>query len=206
MTETSQTPATLDNELETMATRRKISETIRQVVLLEAGYKCANPTCRHVLTLELHHIVWVKDSGGNQPDNLLALCPNCHSFHTRGHIPAQAILAWKSLLTSLGNPNRAAVDLLLVLADEEERVGKETDSAKAPPPFRFTGDSLPALAPLLTSGLVEISRRFLGATIFGGAHPSFEVSLTERGRRLVAAWRAGSPEAIENALTQPSGG
>jgi hypothetical protein len=125
MTEASRTPATLDNELETMAKRRKISETIRQVVLLEAGYKCANPTCRHVLTLELHHIVWVKDNGGNQPDNLLALCPNCHSLHTTGHIPAQAILTWKSLLTSLGNPNRAAVDLLLVLADEEARVGKE---------------------------------------------------------------------------------
>jgi hypothetical protein len=189
-----------------MAKRRKISETIRQVVLLEAGYKCANPTCRHVLTLELHHIVWVKDNGGNQPDNLLALCPNCHSLHTTGHIPAQAILTWKSLLTSLGNPNRAAVDLLLVLADEEARVGKETDSAKAPPPFRFAGDALPTLAPLLTSGLVEISRRFLGANWFGGARPSFEVSLTERGRRLVAAWRAGSPEAIENALTQASGG
>lgn len=92
----------------------------------------------------VHHIIWVKDGGGNQPDNLLALCPNCHSLHTRGHIPAQAIVAWKSLLTSLGNPNRAAVDLLLLLADEQERVGKETDYVKVPPPFRFTGDSLPA--------------------------------------------------------------
>jgi hypothetical protein len=183
-----------------MPERVKIPETTRQFVLLEAGYKCANPTCRHVLTLELHHIVWVKEGGGNQSDNLLVLCPNCHSLHTQGYIPSSAILAWKSLLVSLGNPNRAAVDLLLVLSDEENRMRATPDSSAAAPPFRFTGDSLPALAPLLTSGLVEISRRFLGANIFGGAHPSFEVALTERGRRLVEAWRAGNPEGIERAL------
>ena len=62
--------------------RRHILVTKRQLVLLEAGYKCANPSCRHILTLELHHIVWVKDGGGNDLENLLALCPNCYSLHT----------------------------------------------------------------------------------------------------------------------------
>jgi len=52
-----------------MAKRTKISESTKQIVLLEAGYKCANPICRHVLTLELHHIVWVKDEGGDKPEN-----------------------------------------------------------------------------------------------------------------------------------------
>lgn len=181
--------------------RQKIPETTRQFVLLEAGYKCANPACRHVLTLELHHIVWMKDGGGSQPDNLLALCPNCHSLHTTGHIPRTAILTWKSLLVSIGNPNRAAVDLLLVLNEEEKRVKETADPNAVPPPFRFTGDSLPTLAPLLTSGLVEISRRFLGANWFGGAHPSFEIALTERGRQLVVAWKAGSTEGIQRALS-----
>ena len=90
-----------------MTKRRTIPPATRQAVLLEAGYKCANPVCRHILTLELHHIVWVKDDGANDLDNLLALCPNCHSLHTAGHIPASAILAWKSLLQSIGNPNGA---------------------------------------------------------------------------------------------------
>ena len=82
----------------------------------------------------------------------------------------QAILVWKSILTSLGNPNRGVADLLLILAEEEERVAKEPDPGKTAPPFRFTGDSLPALAPLLTSKLVEISRRFLGGdTLVAGA-------------------------------------
>lgn len=168
--------------------------------MLEAGYKCANPVCRHVLTLELHHIVWVRDGGSNDPENLLVLCPNCHSLHTYDHIPASAIVAWKSLLTALGNPNRGAVDFLLVLADEEDRIKKDADAQNPAPPFRFTGDSLPFLAPLLTSGLIQITRRLLGASLMGGAHPSFEIALTERGATLVAAWRSGNPETVRAAL------
>ena len=46
---------------------------------MEAGYKCGNPTCRNVITLELHHIEYVSDGGGDDPSNLLVLCPYCHS-------------------------------------------------------------------------------------------------------------------------------
>src|SRR5262245_29292537 len=104
-----------------MTRRTRIPDTVRNLVLLEAGYKCANRTCRHILTLELHHIIWVKDSGKNDPENLLALCPNCHSLHTQGHIPTYAIRTWKSLLLALNSTNHATADLLLLLADDEER-------------------------------------------------------------------------------------
>ena len=181
--------------------RRAIAPSVRQLVLLEAGYKCANPSCRHVLTLELHHIEWVRDGGGNDPANLLALCPNCHSLHTQAHIPAAAIAAWKGLLLSLNNPNRAVADVLLVLHDEECRVRNSSTPEQTPPPLRFTGDGLTVLAGLLTSGLVSISRRFSGVSMFGGGMPSFEVALTDSGRALVAAWRAGDPEGIRDALT-----
>lgn len=183
-----------------MSSRKRVPETTRQVVLLEAGYKCANPVCRHVLTLELHHIVWVKDGGGNEPENLLCLCPNCHALHTKGEIPTEAIDTWKSMLVALGNPNRAAVDFLLVLSDEERRLAREEEENNAPP-FRFTGDSLPTIAPLLTSGLVAIGKRYLGATAWGGAHPSFEVRLTERGRQLVDGWRTGSAAEVKRVIT-----
>jgi hypothetical protein len=161
------------------------------VVLLEAGYKCASPTCRHILTLELHHIVWVKNGGQNDPGNLLALCPNCHSLHTHGHIPAQAIQTWKSLLLALNSANHGTADLLLVLAADEARVAAAEDPAKVAPPYRFTGDGLPALAGLLTSGIIKVSSRFSGANAWGSSMPSFEVRLTEKGRRLVAAWQSG---------------
>ena len=181
--------------------RRPPARGVRDAVLLEAGFKCANPICRHILTLELHHIDWVKDGGGNVPSNLVALCPNCHSLHTAGHISRAAIEAWKSLLLSLNNPHRASADLLLVMYEEEQRVGQSASGESEPPLFRFTGDGLAILAGLLTSGLIEITRRFSGASYFaGGGMPSFEVRLTPAGRRLVAAWRGGTPAAIEEAL------
>jgi hypothetical protein len=183
------------------AQRITIPSATRQIVLLEAGYKCANPSCRHILTLELHHIVWVKDGGGNDADNLVALCPNCHSLHTAGHIPADAIRCWKNLLVSLNSPSRASADILLVLHQEEQRLAASNDETQRPPPFRFTGDGLGMLSSLLVSGLVEISRRFSGAGYFGGGMPSFEVSLTSSGRRLVEAWLTGKPEAVASALS-----
>jgi hypothetical protein len=181
--------------------RRNIPPTIRQMVLLEAGYKCASPSCRHILTLELHHIVWVKDGGGDEADNLLVLCPNCHSLHTAGHIPADAIRVWKSLLVSLNSPHRASADLLLILHQDEQRIEPCTNENGAAPAFRFTGDGLAMLSGLLVSGLIEISRRFSGLGFYGSSMPSFEVRLTDAGRRLVEAWLSGQPDAIADALS-----
>jgi len=36
--------------------RKKLPINIRVAVLTEAGYRCAIPTCRHPITLEIHHI------------------------------------------------------------------------------------------------------------------------------------------------------
>lgn len=171
--------------------RTSIPDSTRALVLLEAGYKCANPTCRHILTLELHHIVWVKEGGGNEPSNLLSLCPNCHSLHTHGHIPAQAIHTWKSLLLALNSSNHGTADLLLVLVADEARTREPVTEKRFNLPYRFTGDGLPALAGLLTSGIIEISKHFSGVNAWGSSMFSFEVQLTEKGRTLVAAWQAG---------------
>jgi 5-methylcytosine-specific restriction endonuclease McrA len=75
-----------------MATKRRpISERTRDEVLREAGYKCANPTCRNIITLQIHHMLWVKEGGKSDANNLIALCGHCHDLHTQGHIPKSAI-------------------------------------------------------------------------------------------------------------------
>ena len=185
-----------------MANRKKVSDTVRDAVLIEAGYKCANPTCRQILVVDIHHIQEVREGGGNDPDNLLALCPTCHALIHREGINRRAVRAWKGLLVSLNNVNRASADVLLTLAKEEKRFADESDGEEDPAlKFRFTGDSLGFLAGLMTSGLADISRRYFGATAFGGSMPSFEVSLTDKGRLLVDAWKDGDPEALERMLS-----
>jgi hypothetical protein len=53
------------------ADRKKIPMAVQHGLLMEAGYKCGNPTCRNVITLELHHIEYVSEGGGDEPENLL---------------------------------------------------------------------------------------------------------------------------------------
>ena len=66
--------------------RRSIPNNISIQVLTEAGYRCAVPICRNILAIDIHHLVEVSEGGGNEPGNLLALCPMCHALFHRGEI------------------------------------------------------------------------------------------------------------------------
>jgi len=146
---------------------------------------------------------WVRDGGGNNADNLIALCPNCHSLHTAGNIPAEAIMVWKGVLVSLMNPNRASADVLLALDEDERRFAESPNPANEAPRFRFHGDSLGFLSGLISAGLVRIGDRVSGVTIMGNSSPSFEVRLTETGRAFVQAWRAGNADSLREAVGYP---
>src|SRR5262245_54602352 len=99
-----------------MATRKPVPADARTLVLHECGYRCANPVCRMVLTLEIHHLEQVSDGGSNQPSNLLPLCPNCHTLHHKKIIPLSSLRAWKHLLLALNQAfDTRLVDLLLTL-------------------------------------------------------------------------------------------
>jgi len=85
---------------------------------MEAGYRCGNPACGTILTLDIHHIEAVADGGDDDASNLLPLCPNCHAQYERGIIPKEAIHHWKRMLTALNHAfDREAMDLLLFLHD-----------------------------------------------------------------------------------------
>ena len=86
-----------------------ISRKVRESVLIEAGYRCAVPTCRTILAIDIHHIVHVKAGGQDSIENLVALCPNCHALHHRGVIPSEAINQWK---LNLRVPAKEAINIL----------------------------------------------------------------------------------------------
>jgi hypothetical protein len=68
------------------------------MVLVEAGHRCAIPTCRHPTT-EIAHIVPESQSHDDSFANLIALCPKCQ----KKEIDAQSIRMYKHNLEILNS-------------------------------------------------------------------------------------------------------
>jgi hypothetical protein len=176
--------------------RKSIPSKTRHEVLQEAGYKCGNPACRNILTLQLHHIEWVKDGGGNEPENLLPLCGHCHDMHTQGHIPNSAIHHWKGILHALNYAfTKESMDLLIFLnkisADE----------------LWFSGDGLLRFSSLIASGYVEIAESHFAIGVrYGNSPPTnppssgHRVRLTDKGHNLVESWIKGDEDQLQSTL------
>ncbi len=157
--------------------RKKVPQDVRSRILHEAGYKCANPVCRTILTLDIHHLDYVADGGSNEPDNLLALCPNCHSLHHKGQIPVESLRVWKQLLASLNEAfDRRSIDLLLALDH--------------PKPLFVSGEGVLECAALIASGFVK-RRTYKNLRGIGTLMPTYSVELSERGKSFVKAWKEG---------------
>ena len=62
-----------------LQTRKTIAASIRRKVLTEARYRCAVPTCRTILAIDLHHLVRVADGGEGRGRQPTGTCPNCHA-------------------------------------------------------------------------------------------------------------------------------
>jgi hypothetical protein len=162
--------------------RKTLPLDVKRHVLHEAGYKCGNPVCRTILTLDIHHLVRVAEKGEDVPENLLALCPNCHALHHRGEIPEASIRAWKMLLLSLNEAfDRRSVDILLAL----DTVGVISGS----------GECVLECAGLIADGLVT-ANKFKTAISF-----TYWVTLSNRGRQFVKAWKDGNqPGAVASVI------
>ena len=63
-------------------TKRSVSETKKKYVASNQGWKCGN--CRQQLdhTFEIDHRIRLEYGGGNDVQNLIALCRNCHGRKT----------------------------------------------------------------------------------------------------------------------------
>jgi len=96
---------------------------IKRAVLVEAGHRCAIPTCR-ATTTEIAHIVPWAESHDNSFENLIALCPNCHTrFDQKKEIDRLAVKMYKHNLGILNNRyGEFERRLFEVLAKTGERV------------------------------------------------------------------------------------
>lgn len=83
--------------------RDNIPAGVKRAVLVEAGHRCAIPTCR-ATTTEIAHINPWSESQDNSVENLIALCPNCHTrFDQKKEIDRLSVIAYKRNLGVLNN-------------------------------------------------------------------------------------------------------
>lgn len=158
----------------------------RVLVLTEAGYRCAVPTCRTILAIDLHHIVEVSRGGGHSASNLLALCPTCHALYHRGTIKKESIRVWKQLLVALTSAfDKETLDHLLFLDTQH-------DYQEA---LRLSGDAVMQFSRLIGANLAEY---YVADT--AGNRFFYSVQLTDRGKLLLRSWKSGNVDALKAAL------
>jgi hypothetical protein len=157
--------------------RKNIPQNVAIRVLTEAGYRCAVPTCRATLAMDLHHIWQVSAGGQNDPANLIALCPYCHGLHHRGTISAEAIYVYKALLVSLSQAfDLEGIDRLLFLSN----VGST--------PLIVSGDGVLIFSRLIAAGLAKFSLHADN----NGQLVTYALKITKRGRNLIEVWKSGN--------------
>lgn len=74
--------------------RDAIPADIKRSVLVEAGHRCAIPTCRNTTT-EIAHIRPWAETKDHAFENLIALCPNCHTRYDKGEMDRKAMQMYK---------------------------------------------------------------------------------------------------------------
>lgn len=85
-----------------LGNRSSIPAGLRRKVLLEAGHRCAIPTCRFPTT-EIAHIEPYSVVQKHEYHNLIALCPNCHTRFDHGEIDRKSMLAYKRKIAFLSD-------------------------------------------------------------------------------------------------------
>ena len=63
-----------------MGDRQAIPAELERAVMLEAGYRCAVPTCRTVSPLHIEHIEDYARVQKHEFHNMIVLCANCHGM------------------------------------------------------------------------------------------------------------------------------
>lgn len=128
--------------------RQKLPLKTVTLVLTEVGYRCAVPTCRGILALDMHHLWEVSGGGGDEPANLIALCPTCHALYHRGTISQESIYAYKAMLVAIGRAfDVEAIDSLFFLS----MLPKDY--------LVLSGDGVLHFSRLIAAGLVAVEQK-----------------------------------------------
>lgn len=104
-------------------TRPAIPADLKRMVLIESGHRCAISTCKHPTTEIAHIIPWSKCKE-HTFNNLIALCPNCHTRFDSNQIDRKAMQAYKANLALL-NSRYSDLEKRIIDAFIKDRSKKE---------------------------------------------------------------------------------
>jgi hypothetical protein len=159
-----------------MNQRPSIPAQLKRAILVEAGHRCAIPTCQKY-PVDIHHIVPYEKCQEHVFDNLIALCCICHErYHRYKDIDQKSLEIYKANLGLLSNR----------YGEIERRVLQYFCDQPKSTKIRLSGLSEILVLYLLKDGfLLKTSE---GPHINGS--PSWEeYMLTETGRRFVDNWK-----------------
>lgn len=170
--------------------RSKLPLETKVDVLTESGYRCAVPTCRGILALDLHHIWEVSAGGSNDPSNLIALCPTCHALYHRGVIKQESIYVYKAMLVAITRAfDVEAIDRLLFLES-------------CPQDFLVvSGDGLLHFGRLMAAGLASAVQKSNN----NWQLVTYAVNISDKGRQLIDAWKQGDRTRLRMAMGAGAG-
>jgi len=158
-----------------MSKRPSIPLELKRKILIEAGHRCAIPTCRFPTTEIAHIEEWSKVKE-HKYENLIALCPNCHTRADRGEIDKSSLRIYKRILQRLTDRyDRFELNVL-----DELRQGKQVIMA---------GNMLLLIKNLLDEGFVLIRG---GGVIIEGIPSNVIVTLTPKGSEFINEWVSGN--------------
>ena len=142
----------------------------------------------NILALDMHHIWEVSAGGGDDPSNLISLCPTCHALYHRGNIKSESIFAYKAALVAITRAfDVEAVDRLLFL----ESCAKDF--------LVVSGDGLLHFSRLIAAGLATVERKSNN----NWQLVTYAVNIHDKGRLLIEAWKQGDRARLREVMGGP---
>lgn len=165
--------------------RPAIPAPMKRAVLVEAGHRCAIPACKST-PVELAHIVPWEKVQEHTFENLIALCPTCHTRYDSGQIDR---LSMKQYKANLG-----------VISGRYGEMERRTLTMLAASPgvadFRLPFGWGISLMYLVLDGLLErVEEQSL--ILIDGMPTSERFIVTEAGREFIRHWVDAEPVSPE---------
>jgi hypothetical protein len=151
--------------------REHIPEELRRRVLVEAGHRCAIPTCRYP-EVDIAHIVPYRIVKKHEYANLIALCDNCHRRADKGEIDRKSLKVYKRILQRLTDRyERFELTVLNQLRQGENVI--------------LAGNMTLLIKNIVDDGFVSLEEGGISVDTFP---INVTVHLTEKGKEFIKEW------------------